>query len=121
MERKINLSPFLEVSILINYDHHSLNRMTSVIFQNESGYFHIEDELEKVYDVCQMPDYIKLDWINYNKKSISIPVINKHIAYYTKLDKKNKFDAYQDSYDNEELLISLKSIRRELIINGIIE
>ena len=112
MERKINLSPFLEVSILINYDHHSLNRMTSVIFQNESGYFHIEDELEKVYDVCQMPDYIKLDWINYNKKSISIPVINKHIAYYTK--------TYKDNYDNEELLIALKSIRRELIINGII-
>ncbi len=117
MERKINLSPFLEVSILINYDHHSLNRMTSVIFQNESGYFHIEDELEKVYDVCQMPDYIKLDWINYNKKNIAISVINKHIAYYNKL-----IDEY-GGYDQntEDLLVKLKSIRRELIINGIIE
>ncbi len=114
MERKINLSPFLEVSILINYDHHSLNRMTSVIFQNESGYFHIEDELDKVYDVCQMPDYIKLDWINYNKKNIAISVINKHIAYYNKL-----IDEYDQN--TEDLLIKLKSIRRELIINGIIE
>ncbi len=114
MERKINLSPFLEVSILINYDHHSLNRMTSVIFQNESGYFHIEDELDKVYDVCQMPDYIKLDWINYNKKNIAISVINKHIAYYNKL-----IDEYNQN--TEDLLVKLKSIRRELIINGIIE
>jgi hypothetical protein len=113
MERKINLSPFIEVSYIINYDHHSLNRVASVLFQNSDfNYFFIEDELEKIYDVCQMPDYIKLDWINYNKKNIAIPVINKHIAYYTK--------NHQDDYDNEELLIALKSIRRELIINGII-
>lgn len=111
MERKINLSPFIEVSYLINYDHHSLNRVASVLFQNsDSNYFFIEDELEKIYDVCQMPDYIKLDWINYNKKEIKISIINKHIKYYSKME----------TDDVDEILMNLKEIRRELIINGII-
>jgi hypothetical protein len=119
MERKINLSPYSEISYLVNYQHHTLTKMASVIFEKDLDYFFLDDELEKIYDISQMPDYIKSDWIKYNKKEITVSVLNKHIAYYSKFIKDNYSETEVDS--TNELLITLKSIRRDLIIKGIIK
>jgi hypothetical protein len=56
-----------------------------------------------------MPNYIKEDWIKYNKKDVSLSLLNEQIKKLT-----NDYDQF------EEELSLLKSLRRELIINGII-
>ena len=62
-----------------------------------------------MFDVSQMPIYIKEDWIKYNKKSVSLSLLNEQIKKLT-----NDFDQF------EEELNLLKSLRRDLIIKGII-
>jgi len=56
-----------------------------------------------------MPNYIKEDWVKYNKKSLSLSLLNEQIKKLT-----NDNDQFEDE------LNLLKSLRRELIIKGII-
>jgi len=56
-----------------------------------------------------MPLYIKEDWIKYNKKSLSLSLLNEQIKKLT-----NQYDQFE-----EELLL-LKSLRRDLIIKNIL-
>ena len=81
-------------------------------------------DIEKVKDVSQMPEYIKEDWINYNKKPLNIPVLNQMIKSYEnqlKSGLERPFSLSEPSDDELEDLISLlKSLRRDLIINKVI-
>lgn len=128
-QRLINLSPWEEISISTEIQHHTLIDIATIIIGNDEDYYVIEDDIEKVMDVSSMPHYIKEDWINYNKKDINQKVLDKHIAIYTdKLETQwlysmppEAFAAYE--FNNQEIqkVISiLKSIKRNLIIKNII-
>ena len=72
MERKINLENI--ISSIEFYDYTSLNKMVNLIIESNNTYYFIEDELEKVIDVTQMPSYIQLDWFKYNKKELTLSI-----------------------------------------------
>ena len=124
MDRNINLSPWEEVSIITNFEHHTIIEKASIIIINTNDdYFYVHDDIEKIRDVSLMPPYIKEDWINYNKKDLDMITLNFHIKEYE--------DKLRKSIDNnpvksdkekelEETIQVLKSLRRELIIKGII-
>ena len=100
----------------IEVQHHTLIDIATIIISNNSDYFIIEDDVEKIMDVSSMPHYIKEDWINYNKKELTQSVIDKHIKVYT-----DKYESrYPPSEATEKTLSTLKSIKRHLIIKKII-
>jgi hypothetical protein len=71
-----------------------------------------------------MPEYIKEDWINYNKKPLNIPVLNQMIKSYENQlisGLERPFSLTEPSDDElEDLINVLKSLRRDLIINKVI-
>jgi hypothetical protein len=115
-QRSINLSPWKEMSISTEIQHHTLIDMATIIIENGEDYYIIEDDIEKVMDVSSMPHYIKEDWINYNKKELNQKVIDKHISVYT--DKSEM--QYPPDEEIEEIISTLKSIKRHLLIKKII-
>lgn len=115
-QRSINLSPWKEISISTEVQHHTLIDIATIIISNGEDYFIIEDDIEKVMDVSSMPHYIKEDWINYNKKELNQKVLDKHIAFWK--DKSEML--YSPDKEIEEIISTLKSIKRHLIIKKII-
>lgn len=115
-QRSINLSPWKEISISTEVQHHTLIDIATIIIGNDEDYYIIEDDIEKVMDVSSMPHYIKEDWINYNKKELNQKVLDKHIAVYT--DKSEM--QYPPDREIEEIISTLKSIKRHLLIKKII-
>lgn len=109
MKREINISPWNHITTTQHYNHHTLNSIFTILIEKDGKYFFLIDEVEKIFDVSQMPNYIKEDWINYNKKPLSLSLINEQIKKIS-----NDFDQF------EEELSLLKSLRRNMIINGII-
>jgi hypothetical protein len=116
MKRRINLSPWKEISISTETQHHSLIEMSTIIIGDDEDYYIIEEDIEKIMDVSSMPHYIKEDWINYNKKELNQKVLDKHIKIYTdKSDMK-----YPPDEEIEKVISTLKSIKRHLLIKKII-
>ena len=124
MERKINLENI--ISSIEFYDYASLNKMVNLIIESNNTYYFIEDELEKVIDVTQMPSYIQLDWFKYNKKDLNLSMVNKHIKYLKESieDLYTKNMSIQKNIEIEQqiqqVLEKVFLIRRDLIINGIL-
>ena len=115
-ERHINFNPFKEVSIVKTWNIHTLRHMATVIVERDDVLWYIEDEIEKLYDVSAMPVYIKEDWVNYNKKELTMEVVDAHIKDYVRL-----MESQWPSPDSwENTLATLKSIKRNLIIGKII-
>lgn len=115
-DRYINLSPFNEISVTKTWDIHTLKNTSSVIVEIDGQIWYIEDDIEKICDVSKMPDYIKEDWVIYNKKEINLQVVESHINDYLRL-KESKWpnpEAWDITLNN------LKSIKRNLIIGKII-
>ena len=115
-QRLINLAPWKEISISTQIQHHTLIDIATIIIGNDEYYFIIEDDIEKIMDVSSMPHYIKEDWINYNKKELNQKIIDKHISVYT--DKSEM--QYPPDREIEEVISTLKSIKRHLLIKKII-
>lgn len=109
MKREINVSPWNHITTSQKIDHHTLDEIFTILIERDGEYSFLVEECQKIFDISQMPLYIKEDWINYNKKSLSLRLLNEQIKKYT-----NDFEQF------EEELSLLKSLRRELIINGII-
>jgi hypothetical protein len=109
MKREINVSPWKHITTTSKINNYSLDNYFTILIEKDGEYSFIVEEEQKVFDVSQMPIYIKEDWIKYNKKSVSLSLINDQIKNLT-----NDYDQF------EEELSLLKSLRRELIINGII-
>lgn len=115
-ERYINLSPFKEVSIVKTWNIHTLRHMATVIVEKDDFFWYLDDEIEKLYDVSAMPVYIKEDWVNYNKRELTMEVVDAHIKDYVRL-----MESQWPSPDSwENTLATLKSIKRNLIIGKII-
>jgi hypothetical protein len=109
MKREINVSPWKHITTSSKINNHSLDNYFTILIEKDGEYSFIVEEEQKVFDISQMPDYIKEDWIKYNKKSVSLLLLNEQIKKYT-----NDYDQF------EEELSLLKSLRRELIIKKII-
>jgi c-di-GMP-related signal transduction protein len=116
LERIINLSPYKEISITKKTDHHTLIEKATIIVEFDEDYYVIQDDIEKIKDVSQMPSYIKEDWLNYNKKELTNEILELHILYYVK-----KLDFYSSNNDDIlEIVNKLKSIKRHQIIKKIL-
>jgi hypothetical protein len=109
MKREINVSPWNHITTSQKTDNHTLDEIFTILIEKDGEYFYIVEECQKVFDISQMPIYIKEDWIKYNKKYLSLSLLNEQIKRYT-----NDFDQF------EEELSLLKSLRRDLIIKKII-
>jgi hypothetical protein len=109
MKREINVSPWKHITTTSKINNYSLDNYFTILIEKDGEYYFIVEEEQKVFDISQMPNYIKEDWIKYNKKSVSLSLLNEQIKKLT-----NDYDQF------EEELSLLKSLRRELIINGII-
>ena len=120
MAKYLKLEPWTQVSITTEIEHHTLVEMATLIIEDESGFFYLKEDFDKIKDVSVMPDYIKIDWINYNKKSLDLTTTNKHIKKYTDKIEKSFYRLPEELNEDLATLENLKSIRRDLIIKGII-
>ena len=109
MKREINLHPWEHITTTGEINIHSLDNYFTILIKKDDEYSFIIEEEQKVFDISQMPNYIKEDWIKYNKKSVSLSLLNQQIKRLT-----NDYEHF------EEELNLLKSLRRELIIKRII-
>lgn len=109
MKREINVSPWNHITTTSKIDIHTLDYKFTILIEKDGEYFFLVEEEQKIFDISQMPNYIKEDWIKYNKKSLSLSLLNEQIKKLT-----NDFGQF------EEELNLLKSLRREIIIKGII-
>jgi len=108
MKREINVSPWNHITTTSKINNYSLDNYFTILIEKDGEYHFLVEEEQKIFDISQMPIYIKEDWIKYNKKSLSLSLLNEQIA------------KYNNDFEFEEELSLLKSLRRELIINGII-
>ncbi len=109
MKREINVSPWNHITTTSKINNYSLDNYFTILIEKDGEYFFLVEEEQKVFDISQMPNYIKEDWIKYNKKSLSLSILNEQIKKYS-----NDYDQFEDE------LSLLKSLRRELILKGII-
>lgn len=109
MERTINVSPWNHITTTSKINNYSLDNYFTILIEKDGEYFFLVEEEQKVFDISQMPNYIKEDWIKYNKKSLSLSILNEQIKKLS-----NDYDQFEDE------LSLLKSLRRELILKGII-
>jgi hypothetical protein len=118
-DRSINLSPWKEVSITKRMQHHTMIDVATVIIGSDGEFFYIHDDIEKIIDISCMPEYIKEDWINYNKKDLTIYIVEEHIRKYVDLrDSEIYLEVANQTYD--DVISELQSIKRDLIIKKII-
>ena len=119
-DRSVNLTPWKEISITKRMQHHTMIDVATIIIRNNDEFFYIQDDIEKIIDVSSMPNYIKEDWINYNKKDLTISIVDQHIIKYVDLrDSQSPFlEVSSETYD--DVISELQSIKRDLIINKII-
>jgi hypothetical protein len=106
--RSINLSPWKEISISTELQHHTLINIATIIIGDDEDYYIIEEDIEKIMDVSSMPSYIKEDWIIYNKKELNQQVLNKHISIYSIKSELH----YPPDEEIERVISKLKSIKR---------
>lgn len=118
-ERTVNLFPWKEISITRKVQHHTMIDVATIIISNNEDFFYIREDIEKIIDVSCMPNYIKEDWINYNKKDLTINIVDEHIRKYIDLrDSEVYLEVTNQKYD--DVISELQSIKRNLIINKII-
>lgn len=109
MKREINVSPWNHLTTTSKINNYSLDNYFTILIEKDGEYSFLVEEEQKIFDISQMPIYIKEDWIKYNKKTLSLSLLNEQIKKLT-----NEFDQFEEQID------LLKSLRRDLIIKGII-
>ena len=109
MRREINVSPWNHITTTSEINNYSLDNYLTILIEKDGEYFFIVEEEQKIFDISQMPIYIKEDWLKYSKKSLSLSLLNEQIK---------KLQIYYDNYEEE--LSLLKSLRRDLIIKNIL-
>lgn len=117
MRENCKYSKFNEICTSSKIRHHDLVEVCTVIVEKDGEYFYLQDDIEKISQVIGMPDYIKGEWINYNKNQITIDILDELIQVfdYDKVIPKN----YNGDLFIETISI-LKSLRRDLLIRKII-
>ncbi len=114
-----DFTPYELISISkINF----FNITSTIILRLGDDYFYLTDDDDKVSDVVKMPDYIKQDWVESNKKLLDVPTINREVLYFKKtvelFSEKPAMRYYELMLWNySKTLENLISIRREIIMN----
>jgi hypothetical protein len=114
MKREINLIPWNHIITTSKINNYSLDNYLTILIEKDGEYFFIVEVDEKVFDISQMPIYIKKDWIKYNKKELSITLINEQIEKI-----KNIYYQFEQGSFEEDLSL-LYSLRRDLILKGLV-
>lgn len=109
MKREVNLSPWQVLVTTQSLDNQTLDYWSTILIEYQNQYCYLVEEEQKVFDISQMPDYIKTDWIKYNKKPLNLLALNRQIK---------KLSADLEQFEEE--LDLLKRLRRDLILEGII-
>jgi uncharacterized alpha-E superfamily protein len=99
MKREINVNPWNHITTTSKINNYSLDNYFTILIEKDGEYSFIVEEEQKVFDISQMPNYIKEDWIKYNKKPVSLSLLNEQIKNLT-----NDYDQF------EEELSLLKSL-----------
>ena len=107
MKREINVSPWNHLTTTSKINNYSLDNYFTILIERDGEYSFLVEEEQKIFDISQMPKYIKEDWIKYNKKSLSLSLVNEQIKKLT-----NDFDQF------EEELTLLKSLRKIVTTPG---
>jgi hypothetical protein len=107
--REINIKPWNHLTTTSEWNINEMKNILTLLIEKGGEYYFLVEWDEKIFDVSKMPNYIKEDWIKYNKKSVSLSLLNQQIKKLT-----NDYEQFDDE------LILLKSLRRELIISGVL-
>jgi hypothetical protein len=107
--REINIKPWNHLTTTSEWNINEMKNILTLLIEKDGEYYFLVEWDEKIFDVSKMPNYIKEDWIKYNKKSLSLSILNQQIKKLT-----NDYEQFDDE------LILLKSLRRELIISGVL-
>lgn len=106
----VKFSGWVVVAISSEMEHHTLTEMaTAFVSRNDESYY-LFDELAKMQDVSKMPSYISEDWVNYNKKELTIEILDKYIGEFSDV-------ALAES---QYIASELKGIKRDFLLKKII-
>lgn len=102
------------VSYTDGFEHHSVKQKSNIIFELNGFYYYIIDEIDKLFDVINMPSYLQKEWFHNNKKVLTEKITK------TELDKQLVMEKNINPETLSENISELKSILREFRINKII-
>lgn len=91
-------------------EHHTMKYILTVIIESKGEYFYLQDEKDKIDDVSKMPEYIKEDWVKYNKKDINLKILDKYIKEFREIG----------SDESDKIVGELFTIRRDVLIRKIV-
>jgi hypothetical protein len=118
MIREINLLPWNALVVTSDFDKSEIKNIMLILAKIEDCYYYLEEWDEKIFDISQMPNYIKQDWLNHNKKPLSLKLLNKQVKNLLDLiSRETDIDVKKISQFEEEIYL-LKSLRSDLIIKG---
>lgn len=102
------------VSFTDEFEHHSLKQKANIIFELNGFYYYIIDEIDKLFDIINMPPYLQEEWFHSNKKALTETITK------TELDKQLVIERSINPKTLSKNISELKSILREFRINKII-
>ena len=102
------------ISYTDGYEHHSLRHIANIIFELNGSHYYIFDEVDKLFDIIRMPQYLQEEWFHNNKKVLT--------EEFTKaeLDKQLIIERSINPETLSGSISELKSILREFRLNKII-
>lgn len=101
-------------------EHHTQIRMIIYLIEKSGDFFYLQDDIDKINDISKMPIYITEDWINYNKKDIEIPILDKLIKSYERsLNNRHTIPLVEEEKCENDIKL-LKSLKRDIKIKKII-
>ena len=102
------------VSYTDGFEYHSLTQKANIIFELDGFYYYIFDEVDKLFDIISMPQYLQEEWFHNNKKVLT--------EEFTKieLDKQLVIERSINPETLSKNISELKCILREFRIDKII-
>jgi hypothetical protein len=102
------------VSYTDGFEYHSLKQIANIIFELNGFYYYIFDEVDKLFDIINMPKYLQEEWFHNNKKVLT--------EEFTKieLDKQLVIERSINPETLSKNISELKSILREFRLNNLI-
>ncbi len=114
MLSEFKISNLRIVSYSDTWNHHKIERKCNIIFELDNSYYYLIENMDKLVDVSNMPDYLQTEWFKYNKNILT--------EGFTKSELDKQLDVSQkiSSEKTNEIVLELKSILRSFQIGKII-
>lgn len=88
-----------------------------LIFSDENEFYYLKDTAENFKEISKMPDYIKKDWVDNNKKEVNLIILNNQIKVKKDMLEVMKYGT-KEAYQLEQELNKLITLRTYIISNG---